>query len=409
MRHAVQTPAETTQTTHLRSKPSRADVQCRVSLAGTAGLSNQAMLRRTLAAGAARGGDRQLRPSPAESVLQRKCSACGGDEETLRAKPIDPAITASTSPVGVLQTKLVVGRVDDALEHEADRTADAVMRMPGQTAGEPDVAADPGGTSSLRRACAACGQEADEPVIRRTETPVAGHDAAGEAPPIVNEVLNAPGQPLDAATRAFFEARLGRDLGAVRVHTDGSAGASAASVGARAYTVGTRIAFGTGQYAPHSAAGRHLLAHELAHVAQQNATSEVLPLRRKGIPALSAGDATTLRRQTEAGEATAAKTAPVARQPTGRGADDTLGGDGNPCPPRPTGIGDKEPDPPCPRVDFAGTNASVLRARYRFAGANSAHLGSILGDAAIAHLAIAELTLHDTKYMLDFRTTLPNL
>ena len=312
------------------------------------------LLRKPLVAGAARTGDRQLRPSAAGPLLQRKCSACGGDEETLRAKPLDSAIAASAPPFGVLQTKLVVGSVDDPLEHEADRTADTVMRMPDQTADEVDVAGGPAGTSSLRRACAACEHEEEEHV-RRSEAPVAGHAAAGEAPPIVNEVLNAPGQPLDAATRAFFEPRFGRDLGAVRVHTDGGANASAASVGARAYTVGTRIAFGTGQYAPQSAMGRHLLAHELAHVAQQNPRNAVLPLRRKGVPPLPSGDATTLRRQTEADEDTTAKTAPVAG-PTGQGADGILGGDGNPCPPTPTGIGDIEPNPPCPQVGFAGTN-----------------------------------------------------
>src|SRR3954464_2080510 len=34
------------------------------------------------------------------------------------------------------------------------------------------------------------------------------------------------------------------------------------------------------------------------------------------------------------------------------------------------------------------------------------HLGPVLGDAAIAHLAVAELALHDTKHMLDFRAHL---
>ena len=34
------------------------------------------------------------------------------------------------------------------------------------------------------------------------------------------------------------------------------------------------------------------------------------------------------------------------------------------------------------------------------------HLGPVLGDAAIAHLSIAELALHDTKHMHnDMRTT----
>src|SRR3977135_4392939 len=35
------------------------------------------------------------------------------------------------------------------------------------------------------------------------------------------------------------------------------------------------------------------------------------------------------------------------------------------------------------------------------------HLSPVLGDAAIAHLAIAELALNDAKHMLDSRAHLP--
>ena len=44
---------------------------------------------------------------------------------------------------------------------------------------------------------------------------------------------------------------------------------AAHAVGARAYTVGQDIHFGAGQYDPSSAAGQHLLAHEVAHTVQQ--------------------------------------------------------------------------------------------------------------------------------------------
>lgn len=58
------------------------------------------------------------------------------------------------------------------------------------------------------------------------------------------------------------------DLGAVRVHTSAEAGRSARSMGALAYASGSHIAFAPGQYAPGTDSGRHVLAHELAHVAQ---------------------------------------------------------------------------------------------------------------------------------------------
>lgn len=77
------------------------------------------------------------------------------------------------------------------------------------------------------------------------------------------------GERLDAGVRADFEAQLGADLSGVRVHRDAEAGASASAVHARAYTVGSDVVFGAGEYAPHTTEGRHLLAHELTHVVQQ--------------------------------------------------------------------------------------------------------------------------------------------
>lgn len=89
------------------------------------------------------------------------------------------------------------------------------------------------------------------------------------APPVVHRVLREPGAPLPAAHRAGMEAQMRHDFSAVRIHTGVAASASAAAVGAAAYTVGSDIVFGAGRYQPASADGRALLAHELAHVRQQ--------------------------------------------------------------------------------------------------------------------------------------------
>jgi len=97
---------------------------------------------------------------------------------------------------------------------------------------------------------------------------VDGRPVAG-VPPIVHEVLRSPGQPLDAASRAFFEPRFGHDFSKVRIHTDERAAQSARSVNALAYAVGKDLVFGRGQYSPESLRGRTLVAHELAHVVQQ--------------------------------------------------------------------------------------------------------------------------------------------
>jgi len=93
--------------------------------------------------------------------------------------------------------------------------------------------------------------------------------AGSHVPSIVHEVLRSPGSGLDADTRAFFEPRFGQDLSGIRVHADARAAESTRAVDALAYTVGSDVVFGNGQYAPQTAAGRHLLAHEITHTLQQ--------------------------------------------------------------------------------------------------------------------------------------------
>ena len=66
-----------------------------------------------------------------------------------------------------------------------------------------------------------------------------------------------------------METRFGHDFSKVRVYTDARAAASARTLDARAYTIGQTIVFGAGEFAPATREGRRLLAHELAHVAQQ--------------------------------------------------------------------------------------------------------------------------------------------
>jgi hypothetical protein len=97
----------------------------------------------------------------------------------------------------------------------------------------------------------------------------AGSSGSGQrAPAVVDQVLRSPGHSLDAGTRAAFETRFGRNFTNVRVHTDSQAAESAEAVGARAYTAGSHVVFGAGEYSPSSYAGQNLLAHELSHVAQ---------------------------------------------------------------------------------------------------------------------------------------------
>jgi hypothetical protein len=75
-----------------------------------------------------------------------------------------------------------------------------------------------------------------------------------------------------------MEARFGHDFSNVRVHTDEQGAESARAVNARAYTIGQDVVFGRAQYAPGTKDGRHLLAHELVYVVQQQERT-VLPPR----------------------------------------------------------------------------------------------------------------------------------
>ncbi len=174
-----------------------------------------------------------------------------------------------------LQTKLTVGPPGDHYEQEADRVADHVMRMP---------APGPVTISSRGNELQRSYDESEED--GGTPEPLARKQASGAlpmhrtaAPGIVHEVLRSPGRPLDQATRGFFEPRFGNDFGNVRVHTDSRAAQSASAVNALAYTMGNNLVFGAGQYAPDSAHGRRLLAHELTHVQQQQGA---IPLSNRG-------------------------------------------------------------------------------------------------------------------------------
>jgi hypothetical protein len=162
---------------------------------------------------------------------------------------------------GPIPTTLAINTPGDEYEREADRVAGQVMRMPEQAQR----------TCACGGTCPRCQGRQPASVPERLHGSHLHASAPGQAaaPPIVHAVLRSPGRPLDAATRAFMEPRLGHDFGPVRVHADVMAATSAAAIGAAAYAVGPDLVFGAGRYAPGSQDGKRLLAHELAHVVQQ--------------------------------------------------------------------------------------------------------------------------------------------
>src|SRR5687768_17234757 len=126
-----------------------------------------------------------------------------------------PAIVGHRSG-GDRDAPVVGGRATaDRLEMEADGAADRLVQ-PVSSATKPGCACGGG--------CPSCA------------TSVASGGALS--------VLGTSGQSLDPATRAFMEPRFGHDFGDVRIHTGSQAAQAAASLRARAFTLGRDIVFG---------------------------------------------------------------------------------------------------------------------------------------------------------------------
>lgn len=188
-----------------------------------------------------------------------------------------PAASSPSAPTVQLSAAgrpLEVSKPTDPAEKEAEETAKKVMRMgamgTSQRAAFPPPAAS---APTVQRACAHCDAEVskrgDAPHVHRS----ASADGSGEvSAPVAASIhaMKGGGAPLPAATRARFEPHFGADFSRVRVHTGVRADSTAKAISAKAFTVGSDIAFAGGHYSPESHEGQHLLAHELTHVVQQD-------------------------------------------------------------------------------------------------------------------------------------------
>ena len=191
------------------------------------------------------------RPSYPVPTIAR--CACGGGCPRCQARP---------SRFGVVG----VSQPGDPSEREAEAVADRVMRM----AAPVSVGSAP---AAIQRKCAAC--EDEEKMIQTRRNSSSDTEPALDAGAAAR-VAERGGTPLPMEVRSYFEPRFGHDFSGVRVHTDGEAAEGARAVQARAYTLGRNIVFGSHEYAPATAAGKRLLAHELTHVVQQRAGGEAI-------------------------------------------------------------------------------------------------------------------------------------
>jgi hypothetical protein len=179
--------------------------------------------------------------SEEQRLVQRKASACacgGGCPRCLEAEGI--------------QAKIKIGAPDDKYEREADKMADRVMRM-----SEPHIQR----------------QSSDKQQVELQATPLNAPASGGKTDAKIDS-LKGDGQTLPRSTRQFFESRMGYDFSDVRIYSGANAAEAAQSVNARAFTLGNRLVFNHGEYAPDSDAGKRLIAHELTHSLQQKRSSD---------------------------------------------------------------------------------------------------------------------------------------
>ena len=146
---------------------------------------------------------------------------------------------------------------------------------------EAETKAPPESTEEKKKDDAAVQREPATQTAER-EAAGAGHGADLDARG-VDAAVASSGRPLEPSLRRSMEARFGYDFSGVRVHDDPTAAAAAGALRANAFTLGEDIAFAPGTYDPSTPQGRHLLAHELAHVVQQAHSGAGPVLHRRGV------------------------------------------------------------------------------------------------------------------------------
>ncbi len=205
----------------------------------------------------------------ARSTLRDACSC--GETAGITGKCDGCALGAKLS----VQPKLSVNTPGDRYEQEADRIADQVVSD--RVVSDRVVSDRPVGQTAVLPISPLVQRQSDEEDEEETlQAKLAGPQAVSNRAPaqtsptqLAARAVASGGQPLSLSARGYFEPRFGRDLSHVRIHTGSEAQSAARGINARAYTLRNHIAFATGEYAPQSSAGRHLLAHELTHTFQQ--------------------------------------------------------------------------------------------------------------------------------------------
>ena len=243
--------------------------------------------------------------SPRRSRPHRKTRT---PEETrdpfFKHSPVRDRSFFSPAAVHSIQTKLELGKPGDRFEREADAVADrvvngqtdsAVQQKPEQTlhrqAEEEEPKAklqmqeeeEPKAKLQMREEeepkAKLQMQEEEEPKAKlqmQEEEAVAQTKSDSGSPKTTSKLADrirqtkGSGNPLPDRTRAEMESHFGKDFSMVRIHTDADAIAMNRQLKSQAFAQGKDVYFNQGKFDPQSKEGKHLLAHELAHIVQQN-------------------------------------------------------------------------------------------------------------------------------------------
>jgi hypothetical protein len=149
---------------------------------------------------------------------------------------------------GFICPKLSMSQPCDPFEEEADRMALTAMRD--------EKPKHPSGKNKIEMHTEKTGLHHAQGIPKTIERKINGFQGCGN--------------PLSKSERDYFEPRFEYDFSNVKIHTNNSAAELANSINAKAFTLGCNVVFGSGYYVPGSETGRQLIAHELAHIVQQN-------------------------------------------------------------------------------------------------------------------------------------------
>ena len=197
-------------------------------------------------------------------------SAHTGKKSNAFFKPAGKQVEPFFAPAAI-QPKLEIGQPNDHFEKQADHVADAVVQMPDaaqpiqrQEEEEAQTKLNP----VLQRKCTEC-EERHNLQTKKNNSAGIGNTASESVSKKIKSG-SGTGQSMPKSLQSDMSQKIGADFSNVNIHTDSEAAQMNQSLSARAFTFGNDVYFNSGEYNPSTKDGRHLLAHELTHVVQQN-------------------------------------------------------------------------------------------------------------------------------------------